>query len=78
MPPEKTYAYEAEGDFPDTLRKHMRGIQACIWCEHFTTTDWFNDLVFPRLSAVAEAAWTEREHKDWLRFARQVRLHPTL
>lgn len=78
VPPEKTYGYEAEGDFPAGLRKHMRGIQACIWCEHFTTRDWFNDLVFPRLSAVAEAAWTEKANKDWLRFARQVRLHPTL
>lgn len=78
VPPEKTYGYEAEGDFPDSLRDHMRGIQACIWCEHFTTTHWFNDLVFPRLSAVAEAAWTERANKDWQRFARQVRLHPTL
>lgn len=78
VPPAKTYAYEAEGDFPDTLRQHMRGIQACIWCEHFTTVGWFNDLVFPRLSAVAEAAWTESAQKDWLRFARQARLHPTL
>ncbi|MGV8984754.1 MAG: beta-N-acetylhexosaminidase [Cypionkella sp.] len=78
VPPEKTYAYEAEGDFPEALRGHMRGIQACIWCEHFTTVDWFNDLVFPRLSAVAEAAWTERVNKDWLRFAAQVRLHPIL
>lgn len=78
VPPEKTYCYEAEGDFPDRLRGHMRGIQACIWCEHFTTEHWFNDLVFPRLSAVAEAAWTERANKDWLRFARQVRLHPIL
>lgn len=78
VPPEKTYGYEAEGDFPDHLRPHMRGIQACIWCEHYTTVHWFNDLVFPRLSAVAEAAWTQRANKDWLRFARQVRLHPTL
>jgi len=78
VPPEKTYAYEAEGDFPQRLRRHMRGIQACIWCEHFTTTGWFNDLVFPRLSAVAEAGWTERANKDWLRFAAQVRLHPVL
>lgn len=78
VPPEKTYGYEAEGAFPDDLRKHMRGIQACIWCEHFTTAAWFNDLVFPRLSAVAEAAWTRKDNKDWLRFARQVRLHPTL
>ncbi|HQU70008.1 MAG TPA: family 20 glycosylhydrolase [Albidovulum sp.] len=78
VPPEKTYGYEAEGDFPDALRHHMRGIQACIWCEHFTTRAWFNDLVFPRLSAVAEAGWTRPENKDWLRFARQVRFHPTL
>ncbi|MBH1973542.1 MAG: beta-N-acetylhexosaminidase [Rhodobacteraceae bacterium] len=78
VPPAKTYAYEAEGDFPQALRQHMRGIQACIWCEHFTTKDWFNDLVFPRLSAVAEAGWTEMANKDWLRFAKQVRLHPTL
>lgn len=78
VPPEKTYHYEAEGDFPEALRPRMRGIQACIWCEHFTTADWFNDLVFPRLPAVAEAAWTRPAHKDWLRFARQVRLHPRL
>jgi len=78
VPPAKTYAYEAEGDFPEELRPHMRGIQACIWCEHFTTRDWFNDLVFPRLPAIAEAGWTQRANKDWLRFAAQVRLHPRL
>jgi len=76
--PEQSYTYEAEGDFPAELRGQMRGVQACIWCEHFTTRQWFNDLVFPRLSAVAEAAWTQTENKDWLRFARQVRLHPEL
>jgi len=78
VPPAKTYAYEAEGDFPAALRSRMRGIQACIWCEHFTTTAWFNDLVFPRLPAVAEAGWTHSANKDWLRFAQQVRLHPKL
>lgn len=78
VPPAQTYAYEAEGDFPADLRPRMRGVQACIWCEHFTTKAWFNDLVFPRLGAVAEAAWTQKENKDWLRFARQARLHPEL
>lgn len=78
VPPEQTYGYEAAGEFPEHLAGHMRGIQSCIWCEHFTSVQWFNDLVFPRLSAVAEAAWTEKANKDWLRFAAQVRLHPTL
>ena len=76
VPPKQSYDYEAEGDFPDHLRDRMRGIQACIWSEHFTTKAWFNDLVFPRLSAVAEAAWTPAAEKDWLRFARQARQHP--
>lgn len=78
VPPAQTYGYEAAGDFPEDLAQHMRGIQSCIWCEHFTTVDWFNDMVFPRLSAVAEAAWTQKADKDWLRFAAQVRLHPKL
>lgn len=78
VPPKQTYAYEAQGDFPPELQHRMRGIQACIWCEHFTSAAWFNDLVFPRLSAVAEAGWTQSKNKDWLRFARQVRLHPWL
>ncbi|MBA4489229.1 beta-N-acetylhexosaminidase [Paracoccus sp. S1E-3] len=78
VPPAQTYGYEAEGEFPEELQHRMRGIQSCIWCEHFTTVDWFNDLVFPRLPAVAEAAWTLKANKDWLRFAAQVRLHPKL
>ncbi|SFR54440.1 hexosaminidase [Yoonia tamlensis] len=78
VPPEQSYNYEAEGDFPAELRGQMRGVQSCIWCEHYSNRHWFNDLVFPRLGAVAEAAWTQKENKDWLRFARQVRLHPEL
>ncbi len=47
VPPAKTYAYEAEGEFPEALRPHMRGIQACIWCEHFTTTRLVQRSGFP-------------------------------
>ena len=77
-PPEKTYAYEAEGELPEELRERMRGIQACIWGENFASRSYFNRLVFPRLSAVAEAAWTPFLRKDWLRFAAIVRMWPTL
>lgn len=76
VPPEHTYTYEAIGDFPPELESRMRGVQACIWSEHFLNRDYFNHLVFPRLPAIAEAAWTPRENKDWLRFAATVRLAP--
>ncbi len=78
VPPHHTYHYEAVGDFPEDLKPRLRGVQACIWTEHFLNRDYFNHLVFPRLPAVAEAAWTPRERKDWDRFSALVRLSPTL
>jgi hexosaminidase len=77
-PPEKTYAYEAEGELPEELRDRVRGIQACIWGENFVSRAYFNRLVFPRLPAVAEAAWTISARKDWRRFAAIVRMWPEL
>ncbi|MCO6178284.1 beta-N-acetylhexosaminidase [Ciceribacter sp. RN22] len=76
VPPHHTYTYEAVGEFPEALKPRMRGVQACIWSEHFLNRDYFNHLVFPRLPAVAEAAWTPTEGKDWQRFAAIVRLSP--
>ena len=77
-PPEHTYAYEAEGELPEVLREKMRGIQACIWTENFLSRAYFNRLVFPRLPAIAEAAWTPSARKDWDRFAAIVRMWPVL
>ncbi|EJC75860.1 N-acetyl-beta-hexosaminidase [Rhizobium leguminosarum bv. trifolii WSM2012] len=77
-PPEHSYAYEAEGELPDALQEKMRGIQSCIWTENFLSRAYFNRLVFPRLPAVAEAAWTPLERKDWDRFAAIVRMWPML
>ncbi|OWV87106.1 beta-N-acetylhexosaminidase [Rhizobium sp. N122] len=76
--PEHTYAYEAEGELPQALQEKMRGIQACIWTENFISRAYFNRLVFPRLPAVAEAAWTPLDRKDWDRFAAIVRMWPML
>ncbi|MGV8936655.1 MAG: beta-N-acetylhexosaminidase [Allorhizobium sp.] len=76
VPPAHTYGYEAEGDFPQELTSRMKGVQACIWSEHFLNRDYFNHLVFPRLPAIAEAAWTPKSAKNWLRFAAIVSLNP--
>ncbi|OLP60930.1 beta-N-acetylhexosaminidase [Xaviernesmea oryzae] len=78
VPPAHTYAYEAEGDFPETLKHRMKGVQACIWTEHFLSRGYFNRLVFPRLPAIAEAAWTPKAQKNWERFAAIVPLCPQL
>lgn len=78
VPPAHTYGYEAEGDFPEELRSKMKGVQACIWSEHFLSRGYFNHLVFPRLPAIAEAAWTPKAAKSWPRFCAIVPLSPKL
>jgi hexosaminidase len=78
VPPEHTYGYEAEGDFPEELKDKMKGVEACIWSEHFLSRGYFNRLVFPRLPAIAEAAWTPKAKKDWHRFAAIAPLSPKL
>ncbi len=78
VPPAHTYAYEAAAGFPPDLLHRIKGVQACIWSEYFTSRAYFNRLVFPRLAAVAEAAWTPQAGKDWERFAAISRLGPLL
>jgi hexosaminidase len=71
------YLYEP---LPDELDEHiarnMLGIQACLWTEFVSRPEdaWY--LVFPRLAAFAESAWSLPERKNWDDF--NVRLQPLL
>jgi hexosaminidase len=58
--------------------KHLLGIQSCIWSESMTDRAIFDRLVFPRLSAIAEAGWTLPERKSWERFKSMVGLMPIM
>lgn len=57
---------------------HFKGIQACIWGESMVDRGVFDRLVFPRLSAIAETAWTPWARKDWERFTVNAALMPNL
>lgn len=78
VPPERTYSFDAEAGFPAEHRHRLKGVQACIWSENLINAGLFNRLVFPRLSAIAEAAWTPAASKDWQRFCALSRLMPRL
>jgi hexosaminidase len=76
--PEETYLFEArEGMGPDQL-KHLLGVQSCIWSEPMTDRAIFDRLVFPRISAIAEAGWTLPERKSWTRFSAFAGLMPIM
>jgi len=76
--PEETYEFEARAGFSEQGLKHLLGIQACIWSESMTDRAIFDRLVFPRLSAIAEAGWTLPERKSWDRFSALAGLMPIM
>ena len=76
--PRETYEFEAREGFSEAGLKHLLGVQSCIWSESMTDRAIFDRLVFPRLSAVAEAGWTLPERKNWERFAASAGLMPIM
>jgi hexosaminidase len=78
VPPHTTYHFEAAADFGPELIGKLKGVQACIWSESIRSRDRFNRTVFPRLSAIAEAGWTQSAAKNWQRFSANTKLMPEL
>ncbi|MEE9320022.1 MAG: beta-N-acetylhexosaminidase [Granulosicoccus sp.] len=60
----------------------LLGMQSCLWSEYVATKEVLNRLLFPRLLAIAESAWTETDNKSLAGFNARiqavegVRLHP--
>jgi len=76
--PRETYDFDpVAGWTADQLRGFL-GVQACIWSEPMTDRAVFDRLVFPRLSAIAETAWSPAAAKSWNRFAALCDLMPNL
>ncbi|MBT2516711.1 beta-N-acetylhexosaminidase [Streptomyces sp. ISL-90] len=55
----------------DAMRRHLLGVQANAWTEHLDTAARLDYVVFPRLAAFAEVAWSARG-KDWDDFAARL------
>lgn len=76
--PEETYRFDPVAGWSEAQRKHLLGVQACIWSEPMTDRAVFDRLVFPRLSAIAETGWTQPGLKSWERFSALAGLMPNL
>ncbi|MBO9706630.1 MAG: family 20 glycosylhydrolase [Caulobacter sp.] len=71
------YAFNAEpSELTPEERKHVLGVQATMFSEHIRTDERAMAMLFPRLAALAENAWTPSEGRSWDGFA--ARLPATL
>jgi len=75
---EHTYEFDASAGWTLKQRRHLLGVQACIWSEPMTDRAVFDRLVFPRLYAIGEAGWTAPAKKSFARFSALCGLMPNL
>lgn len=67
------YEYEPlPATIPDTVARNMMGVESCLWTEFVEKSDEAEYLIFPRLAAFAESAWTRPEKKNWSDFVKRV------
>ncbi|MCT7085311.1 family 20 glycosylhydrolase, partial [Salmonella enterica] len=52
--------------------KHVLGMQATIFTEHMPTMRHVEYAAFPRMDALAEAAWTPVNVRDWHGFLERM------
>ncbi|AAO10083.1 TPA: family 20 glycosylhydrolase [Vibrio vulnificus] len=77
LPLEKAYNYEPLANIPadDPIHKRIWGIQTALWCEIINNPERMDYMVFPRIIALAEACWTQKEHRDWNDFLSRLKGH---
>ena len=59
-------------NFNESMSAHIIGIEAGIWTEFIVDQKRLEYIIYPRLAAVAEKAWTHEHNVDWSSF--QARL----
>jgi hexosaminidase len=76
LPLETVYAYEPVPPALDSVQaKHVLGTQGQIWTEYQRTPKNVEFMVFPRLVALAEVAWTPAALKNYADFSARLRRH---
>lgn len=69
LPLEKVYSYNVlPTELTPAQQRHILGVQANLWTEYVTTPEKAEYMLFPRLLAVSETAWTPAAQKSYADF----------
>lgn len=73
LPLSKVYGYNP---VPESLSqeeaKHILGVQANVWTEYMATPGQVEYMMFPRIAALSEIAWTYPSNKNWPGFQQRL------
>lgn len=69
---EAVYNYKPMNNVTEELQPKYMGVQANFWTEWVEGADVVQYLMLPRLAAVAEAAWTPQEKRNYGNFLKRL------
>jgi len=73
---EKVYGYEPiPAEIPSEKIRHILGVQGQLWAEYMPSTEIVEYMAFPRLSALAEVAWSPLASRDYKSFQERLKIH---
>jgi hexosaminidase len=76
LPLDSVYGFEPiPADLEPQYAKHVLGAQGQLWTEYMPTSQQVEYMAFPRMTALAEVAWTPKEGKDFADFRRRLEVH---
>ena len=71
----KVYAFEPmPADLPSRLQSHVLGAQGNLWTEFVPNLHRAEDMIFPRLTALAEVDWSPRPARNFDDFSRRLQV----
>ncbi|MDC1255929.1 beta-N-acetylhexosaminidase [bacterium] len=76
LPLQKVYEFEPRLDnLTEAQRALILGAQGNMWTEYIKTDAHLEYMLFPRLMALSEVLWTNKENKNWQNFQQKLPLH---
>lgn len=73
---QKSYQFDPGYGVPAQEQAHIQGVMGTLWGEAIRDINRATYMTYPRGLALAEAGWTQMEHRDWESF--KERLYPNL
>jgi len=73
IPLEKVYQFNpVPEELSGEMAKHILGGQGNLWTEQVPTKEHMQYMAFPRMAAMAEVLWTNKEQRNWNNFSKRT------
>lgn len=74
LPLEKVYDFEPIPEGLDSVEvTYILGAQGNVWTEYIANKAKLEYMIFPRMTALSEALWTQEKEKDYADFKRRIK-----